>query len=120
MSILYVEDDEYQQQLFSTIINKLYPKITIICVDNGKKCIELLKKQKFDIIFMDLNINGFLNGVQTTKYIKHTLKLDVPVIALTGSTDVQSRYQTDKANIETFINKPYKVKKISDIINKYL
>ncbi|MBC7383696.1 MAG: response regulator [Bacteroidia bacterium] len=107
-SILIVDDNEYNQLLFSTIL-----KSTGVLCDqaiNGKIAIDLHVKNNYDVILMDL-IMPEMNGIEATTYIRTQLKgqkANVPIIALTalGSDNIVTRAR--EAGINDMLNKPFK------------
>ena len=82
MSILLVEDNEMNTLLASAILQRIGANITE--ADNGMEAVNLLRKREFDIVLMDLHL-PVMNGFETTRYIRNTLHMDVPVIAITAN-----------------------------------
>ena len=82
ISILLVEDNEMNTLLASAILQRTGAAITEAA--NGMEAIDLLKKRAFDVVLMDLHL-PVMNGFDTTRYIRESLKLEVPVIAITAN-----------------------------------
>jgi PAS domain S-box-containing protein/putative nucleotidyltransferase with HDIG domain len=79
--ILVVEDERIiAEDIQSTLINFQYEIIGIL--STGEEAIELLKKEKADLILMDIMLEGEMNGLQTAEYIhQHHV---VPIVFLTA------------------------------------
>src|SRR5687768_18612625 len=80
--VLYVEDNVFNQALARQLFSKIGCDLEIAC--NGYQALEMIIKEKFDLIFMDINMPG-LNGFETTSIIREKLRLKVPILALTNS-----------------------------------
>lgn len=118
ISILLVEDNEMNTLLASAILQRTGAAITEAA--NGMEAIDLLKKRAFDVVLMDLHL-PVMNGFDTTRYIRESLKLEVPVIAITANVINGEESKCLKAGMNGFVSKPYTEKelleKIQDIIN---
>jgi CheY-like chemotaxis protein len=74
MTILYADDDDEDQEVFSEIIHAIDPSITILHAKDGLHTIELLSTGDApSIIFLDFNM-PFLNGHQTVLQIRKEAK----------------------------------------------
>ena len=85
--ILIVDDNYHNIFLIQTILmdNNYYCK----AVNSGRKAIEELKKNNYDLILMDIEMPD-MNGIEATKYIREELqspKNDIPIIACTVHTE---------------------------------
>jgi len=66
--ILIVDDEQVMRDLYCRILKN---ECRVIVVEDGFAAIELAKKHRFDIIFMDIRMPG-KNGVETLREIKKT------------------------------------------------
>ena len=114
VSILLVEDNEMNTLLASAILQRIGANITE--VDNGMEAVNLLKKQSFDVILMDLHL-PVMNGFETTKYIRNTLQLNIPIIAITANVVNGEEKKCLEAGMNAFISKPYTEKNLVEKIN---
>lgn len=74
---------------------------------NGLICLEILEKESFDLIFMDM-LMPKMDGLETTKYIRNTLKLNIPIIAMTAYSSETEKNKCIDLGMNDFISKPYK------------
>lgn len=113
MSILLVEDNEMNTLLASAILQRIGANITE--ADNGMEAVNLLRKREFDIVLMDLHL-PVMNGFETTRYIRNTLHMDVPVIAITANVINGEEARCLEAGMNAFISKPYTEKNLVEKI----
>lgn len=88
-TILLVEDDE--------LISKMYSKrfssdgALVLVAYDGEQGLEILKKQKVDLVLLDLGMPG-MDGYEMFKKMKANKKIkDIPVIILSNTTMNEKR-----------------------------
>ncbi|MBL4706476.1 MAG: response regulator [Flavobacteriales bacterium] len=81
VNFLIVEDDFIIKMFFERVIIKLNHNV-VGETDNGKECIHLVEKLKPDVVLMDINIKGEINGVETALIIQE--KFGTRVVFITG------------------------------------
>ena len=113
--ILIAEDDKFNQELIKEIFKKWGIETTI--VSNGKEAIEEVKKNRYDLIFLDINMPE-MSGLEAIKEIKKIT--NIPAIALTANAFKEDRENYLNAGFDDFIAKPVKLDEIQYILNKYL
>ncbi|MFA6584604.1 MAG: PAS domain S-box protein, partial [Elusimicrobiaceae bacterium] len=72
LKVLLAEDQEINQQVACEILKKAGLKVTL--ANNGKEAVDLAAKQKFDLIFLDLQM-PVMDGLTATGIIR---ELDLP------------------------------------------
>lgn len=105
--ILLVEDNKVNQFLAQKLLHKMGFHVGL--ADNGPQAIELLKKQAFHVILMDVQMPD-MNGYQLTKLIRTTLPdpiNKIPVIALTAYASAQEKEHAKEAGMNDYLTKPY-------------
>ena len=124
--ILIVDDNADNRELFKEFIidinNEYKSEIDVVSAKDGFDCIDILKTQEFDLIFMDINMPG-MDGCETTAYVKKEMKLDTKIIALTGNIYIKNEYHTLHEHISLFhdiVNKPFEKRHIESIIARIL
>lgn len=116
--ILIAEDTIINQRVMSGYLNTLnYSNVTI--VDNGLEALEVLAKQDFDIVFLDIKMPH--SGIQTHLDIKKMFKNSrrkIPVcIALTAFV-IKEGY-TSTYNFDGFLYKPCTIESLEEILKKF-
>jgi len=103
-TILLVEDNEYNQYIAETILRKW--NADVICADHGEQALETLVEKNVDLILMDKQM-PVLDGIETTKRIRDSLMLDVPIIALTANVVKGVIDECIAAGMNEYISKPF-------------
>jgi putative two-component system response regulator len=104
ISILSVEDDEFNQELATAIFEE-FENITIFKAEDGKEAIDILENNHLDIVLLDLLMPN-IDGIEVLKYIKSTDNLkNIPIIIVTSKED--EKKETYKLGADDFISKPY-------------
>jgi CheY-like chemotaxis protein len=103
IKVLVVEDLELNQLLIRTLLDDFGFESEIAA--NGKLAIERLKTKNFDIILMDLQMPE-MNGFEATEYIRNTLKLKIPIIALTADVTTIDAEKCIEVGMNDYISKP--------------
>jgi signal transduction histidine kinase/CheY-like chemotaxis protein len=116
--VLVVEDNKINQSVTKRIIEK--NNCSCFIVDDGYQALEILNKDTFDVILMDINM-PLINGFETTRKIR--LKgIKTPVIALTAFAKEEITEEAISAGMNDIMIKPFEplllFKVINDQINK--
>ncbi|WP_425237559.1 LytR/AlgR family response regulator transcription factor [Ulvibacterium sp.] len=102
--ILVVEDDMIIAANISLQLTNLGYEVTGI-ETKGEGAILNANVNPPDIILMDINLRGTLDGVQTAQTIQK--KADIPIIYLTANTDEASFLRAKETRPLAFITKPF-------------
>lgn len=86
---------------------------------NGEAAVEILRKHRFDLILMDIQM-PVMSGPDAARIIRHTLKLDTPIIALTANVFKSDIEHYLSQGMNAYIPKPYDEKVFSDTIRDTL
>jgi len=122
LKILIVDDMFVNQFLAQTIINDFGFESDI--ADNGKIAIELLEKNEYDVILMDLQMPE-MNGWDATTYIRNNMqpqKATTPIIAVTADITKRDVDRCKEVGIDEYVSKPINeselLEKIIHLVNK--
>nr|WP_314897138.1 ATP-binding protein [uncultured Flavobacterium sp.] len=114
--ILLVEDNKINQM----ITEKMLRNKGIFCeiIDNGEDAIEIVKKNKFDLILMDVHLPG-INGTVATEQIR---KFDTktPIIALTAISLDENREMLLSFGMNDVVTKPFIPEEFYAVIAEYV
>ncbi|WP_396147794.1 PAS domain S-box protein [Flavobacterium sp.] len=122
INVLVVEDIALNQLLMRTLLDDFGFGCDI--ASNGQIAIDKMSKSHYDIILMDLQM-PVMNGFEATKYIRNTLKSNIPIIALTADVTTADLSKCNAVGMNDYIAKPVnerllysKIVKILDKKNK--
>ncbi|MCO5236972.1 MAG: response regulator [Chitinophagaceae bacterium] len=106
VNVLIVEDEMITALDLSTGLEREGYRIAGIA-DNAEEAIRLFKEHPADIILMDINIRGAMDGIDTTREL---LKIrQAPVIYLTAYTDAATIRRVKKIQPAAFLTKPFSI-----------
>jgi len=92
-----------------------------VCVaENGKEAIDLLQKEHFDCVLMDLQM-PVLDGFEATRLIRaNPVLAKIPVIAMTANASDEDRERCLAAGMDDFISKPFKPYALYSTVARWL
>jgi len=117
-SVLLVDDNPANLQLASELLRGLNTQV--VQASNGLQAIDACKTQKFDVIFMDIQMPG-MDGFQTTKHIRELEKdaQRTPIIALTAHSLTEQKAELLISGMDDCISKPVSESQLAHIINRW-
>jgi len=115
MNILIAEDNLINQKLITKIITRLgyQPQVVI----NGAQVLEIIKKETFDIILMDVQMPE-LDGLETTRIIRKTETRQPYIIAMTASAMAEDRAACVEAGMNSFVSKPISIQDLVSALER--
>jgi two-component system, sensor histidine kinase len=117
INILVAEDNLLNQELIRLVLKQKGYNVTIAA--NGRVAVDLAKENKYDLIFMDIQM-PVMDGIEATIEIrKITGQKETPIIAFTAHTTPEDRQMCIKAGMNDMINKPLRKNIVFDVIAKY-
>ncbi len=111
-SVLVVDDDENLQEMFKLFLKKA--GFARVIVGTGREALSALKKQKFDLCFLDLMLPD-ITGDEIYKEIKKSHN-DMPVVIITGYPDSVMLDNILKFGPVTVLKKPLKVEQLAQTL----
>ena len=102
--ILIVEDDDIIARIISWRLTNLGYEV---CgkATYGAEAMDLLVEAKPDLVLMDINIKGDMDGIETAGMIKKEFRL--PVVFLTSHSDGQTLERAKAIQPDGFVLKPF-------------
>lgn len=104
INILVVEDELISLIYLENILNELGFK-NIFKAEGSEEAIKIVKNHKIDLLLMDLNIKGSLDGILTAKLLNN--EYIIPVIYVTGESASDIITDSLYTNIYGYIIKPF-------------
>ncbi|MBU1078746.1 MAG: response regulator [Spirochaetes bacterium] len=112
LSILFVDDNEYNQLLGRRLLEKIGHRVAL--ADNGKKALNMLEKGTFDLILMDVmmpEMDGYEATIKIREKEKKTGK-HVPIIAMTAKVMKGDKDKCLAVGMDDYISKPINSEKL--------
>ncbi len=100
--VLVVDDDELTRLTFSEILRQHH--FVALDAPDGRTAIKTFQEEMPDAVLLDLEMPG-MNGVETMKELKR-INADVPVIVVTGHSDIPTVVEAIRSGAYDFIVKP--------------
>ncbi len=119
VSLLYIDDDPVQLKMMSEIAQK--KKMKCITESNSDNVAVLLQDNKFDIVFVDIQL-GQKSGFDLAESINKKfsqLNIEVPIVALSARSDI-SKDKLYSSGFTDFLNKPISIDQLYDVIFRYV
>lgn len=115
--VLLVEDNALNQLVAEKSLKHF--KCSIAKAENGKIALEMLRREKFDIILMDMQMPE-MDGIEATKILRKELAIKTPVIALTANAFKTEIDHCINAGMNDYITKPFNEENLLNTIYKYV
>lgn len=120
ISVLVAEDNPVNQLVAEEHLRLL--GIEPHSVVNGKKAVEALATQKFDLILMDCQMPE-MDGYSATKIIRESEASSnrrVPIIALTANAMAEDKAKCLAVGMDDYLPKPFDRSDLVEILNRWL
>lgn len=116
--VLLVDDNDINRRVAVSILIKSGCKVQE--AESGRKAIELVKNNSFDLIFMDIQMPD-LDGIQTTSLLKQLpIKTLPPIVAMTAYSMEEDRENFIKEGLDDYVSKPIKANALIGTVKKWL
>lgn len=112
--VLLVEDVAVNRKLVTYMLKNL--GYEVITAENGQKCLEILQRDKPDVILMDMQM-PVMNGYQAVGIIRQTEGIkDIPVIALTAYAMEGDGEKCIEAGCDYYLSKPFTQEQLKNML----
>jgi len=103
-TIMIVEDEVITQRYLKNILGQ-YDIATVECYDNAKDALENIRQNSYEMILMDINIKGSMDGIQLAREILRTK--NIPIVFITAHNDTETFQEVLELSPYGFIAKPF-------------
>ncbi|BAQ63680.1 PAS domain S-box protein [Geminocystis sp. NIES-3709] len=115
LKILLAEDNKVNQKVALLTLKKL--GYTADIANNGVEVLQMLEKQFYDLILMDMQMPE-MDGLTATKIIRESSQSQPYIIALTANALEGDRQICLNAGMNDYISKPIVIKELSQSLSK--
>jgi CheY-like chemotaxis protein len=118
--VLFADDQDVNRELAKVQFDQIGLK-NLVLVADGKEAFEACQKEKFDIIFLDIQM-PVMDGLEAAVKIR-SLRGDfdkVPIIINTATTSPEVHEECMQAGATEIYMKPTRVRTLAEALQKYL
>ena len=114
MKILIADDEkEFVDFLKGVLIERGHEADTAY---DGEEALELIKKNRYDILFLDHNMPG-LTGLEIAEYVKEN-KIKSKTVIVTGYDPMSEKFAR-AVGADEYLEKPVAMKDVEAILKRY-
>jgi CheY-like chemotaxis protein/HPt (histidine-containing phosphotransfer) domain-containing protein len=117
--ILVAEDYPTNQEVVRIHLNSAGHAVHV--VENGLDAVQACRDQKWDMIFMDVQMPE-MDGLEATRRIRHELDGfdDIPIIALTANGEIDTRLMCLECGMNDVVTKPVRAETLLSSVAAWL
>jgi len=121
LRVLLAEDERVNQVTAMRFLEKLGH--SVVCADNGRQAVELLRQEDFDCILMDIQMPD-VSGLEATQIIRGDpglgRKARIPIIALTAHAMAGDKEKFLAAGMDDYLSKPVDIQDLAAVLARTL
>jgi CheY-like chemotaxis protein len=114
--VLIVEDNDLNRKLFENLIGQYWNYTSAI---NGLEAIDLLQKESFDLVLMDIQMPK-MDGISTLRKIRQLQLSKCPIVAVTAFAEESDKAEFLQMGFDDFLTKPIRTKGFLETMKTYL
>lgn len=115
--VLIVEDNDLNQMLAREVLKQA--RFQTWFANNGKEALDMLDKQEFDLVLMDIQMPE-MDGITATRKIRGQARFkDLPIIAMTAHTMAGDREKSLAAGMNDHVSKPIHPLQLLDTVVRW-
>jgi len=117
-NILVVDDSGFVRKILVRSLTELFSSKTPIFTqaDNGGTALELIVKNNFDLIFLDLTM-PIMDGFTLLSKLK-MLEISIPTIVLSGDIQDEAVRIVKELGVLGFLEKPFDLKQATKLLTE--
>jgi len=119
--ILVAEDNPVNRIFAVRLVEKLGHCVT--AVEDGEQVVEALKKERFDLVVMDVQMPK-MDGIEATRAIRDSVSPDfdprIPIIAMTAHAMMGDREKFIQAGMDDCITKPVNMERFAGVLGRIM
>ncbi|MBW7887489.1 MAG: response regulator [Bacteroidetes bacterium] len=119
LRILIADDNPINQKVLEKMLSSL--SLNSLCVQNGKEAVEELRRNEYDVVFMDLQMPE-MGGIEAAQEIRkmNGSKKSPFIIAVTANTTAGIQQQCYEAGMNEYLEKPVRKEFIQAALHRFL
>ncbi|MDD5173603.1 MAG: response regulator [Candidatus Omnitrophica bacterium] len=116
VKVMVVDDEEGIRFFLKLLLSQ--EGLSVVTAENGYKAIELAKKDKFDLVFLDIRMPG-INGVETLRAIRE-ISPETEYIMMSGYAVDDLMREAQKEGAILMLEKPFEFAPLAKFIKDYV
>jgi two-component system alkaline phosphatase synthesis response regulator PhoP len=118
ITVIVIDDDQEITDFLTTLLKTDIHQIVISY--DGRSGLEKTRKYVPDLILLNVNLPD-INGIEICRILKSDeLTKNIPIIMITGRTDLKTKEECYKAGADDFITKPFEITELVNKVNNLL
>ncbi|MBT4332115.1 MAG: response regulator [Candidatus Cloacimonetes bacterium] len=117
VKVLIVEDEVLIAQWLTAEMQDLGYNV-LDFVTSGEEAIVIAKNQKPDVLLLDINLSGYIDGIDAAEKIAETL--DIPIIFMTGYNEAKIFERAQMMKPVAYLEKPIDMHNIKPVIESII
>ncbi len=114
LDVLVVDDNPVNCEVLCEALLQMGAKTTL--ASNGLLALEILRKRRFDIVFMDCSMPVMDGFAATRQWRTEETGARLPIIALTAYSEALAGEDWKSAGMDGFMTKPFTIPAIAEVI----
>ena len=116
--VLLVEDNMTNQEIASAMLSEANIQVTI--ANNGREAVEIITKEEFDIVLMDIQMPE-MDGYEATQIIRNNPRLSsIPIIAMTAHAFKSDEEKCLQVGMNGYVSKPVSQIELFETMTRFL
>ncbi|MGV3507767.1 MAG: response regulator, partial [Sphingobacteriaceae bacterium] len=111
--ILVAEDNLINQKLIIRVLNKLGYEVAL--ANNGVEVLEMLTKENYELIFMDVQMPE-MDGLEATQLIRKTCEIQPIIVAMTANAMAEDKEECLNAGMNDYLSKPIQLEGLTEML----
>ncbi len=114
LRILLVEDNDFNVMVAEDTLKELIPDVQLTIAENGQIAIDILAKEMFDLVLMDIQMPE-MDGYIATEFIRNQLPEPIKSIKICAMTAGVTQAEIEKCfavGMNDFVPKPFEPKEL--------
>jgi PAS domain S-box-containing protein len=107
--VLIVEDESVNAAVIEHQLKKLGYSVAGIAI-SGEEALQLARKARPDLVLMDIQLEGRIDGVEAAIAIRQ--EMGIPVVYLTGNSDEQTIERARTTEAFGYLHKPFQEREV--------
>lgn len=115
--VLVVDDNSVNRKVASAILENSGCKVDL--AESGKKAIQKVKKTKYDLILMDIQMPD-MDGIEATQILKREISNLSPVVAMTAYSMQEDRERFLEQGLDDYVAKPINAQQLIAKVTQHI